>query len=249
MGFAEIRVDKLIGEASGLSTLVIVAAFAVHGFVFLVLWVWARRDLRAIASSLFDFTRKLRNQSLLDRHAHLSDQIDAFLADVNDVLDDPSRQEDRAALLDRMNLLDEKRRYLNSMFFETVYNITRTMIEAYPLAGVLGTILAIGAALEIDAGANQAVSVSSIVSRFGEAIWSTFAGLMAAILLMFVNSMFETGFERLSENRRHVRDTIARAKRELSLHTMGDRRPFAEGPRSKAAAPAAGMGEKEGGAT
>ncbi len=237
MAFAEVDFDALIGQVSGLSTLIIVAAFAVHGFVFLLLWVWARRDLRAIASSLFDFTRRIKNQSLLDSHAPLSDQIDAFLADVNDVLDDPSRQEDRAALLERMNLLDEKRRYLNSMFFATVYNITRTMVEAYPLAGVLGTILAIGAALEVDA-ANQAVSVSSIVGRFGEAIWSTFAGLTAAILLMFVNSMFETGFERLSENRRHVRETIARAKRELSLHTSTERKSSAAGNRASQPVPA-----------
>ena len=173
MAFAEIKWDDLIGEISGLSTLIIVAAFAFHVFMFFVLWIWAKRDLRAIATSLYDFTRRLKNQSLLEQRAHLSVQIEAFIADVNDVLDDPSRQEDRKTLLDRMRVLDEKRRYLNSMFFETVYNITRTMIEAYPLAGVLGTILAIGAALEVDAG-NQAVSVSTIVGRFGEAIWSTF---------------------------------------------------------------------------
>ena len=231
MAFSEFQLGELLGFVSRLSTPVIVGAFVVHMFVFLVLWVWARRDLRAIASALFDFTRRLSNQSLLDRHAHLSDQIDAFLADVNDVLDDPSRHADRAALLERMRLLDEKRRYLNSMFFETVYNITRTMIEAYPLAGVLGTILAIGAALQMDAAADRAVSVSAIVSRFGEAIWSTFAGLIAAIVLMFLNSVFETGFERLSENRRHVRETTARAKRELSLHTA------AAAARETAAAP------------
>ncbi len=218
MAFAEFKLDDLIGQISGLSTMIIVGAFVLHVFTFFVLWIWARRDLRAIATSLYDFTRRLKNQSLLDQRAHLSVQIEAFLADVNDVLDDPARQEDRTALLDRMRVLDEKRRYLNSMFFETVYNITRTMIEAYPLAGVLGTILAIGAALQSDA-ANQAVSVSTIVGRFGEAIWSTFAGLMAAILLMFLNSMVETAFERLTESRGHVRETIARAKRELSLHT------------------------------
>lgn len=209
----------LLRQLSGLSTTIILCALAVHLFVFFVLWIWARRDLRNIASSMYDFTRRLKNQSLLDSSAHLSDQIDAFLADVNDVLEDPSRGEDREVLLSRMRVLDEKRRYLNSMFFETVYNITRTMIEAYPLAGVLGTILAIGAALQSDAAANQAVTVSSIVGRFGDAIWSTFAGLMAAILLMFVNSMVETSFERLGENRRHVRETIARAKRELAMHT------------------------------
>jgi biopolymer transport protein ExbB len=130
-------------------------------------------------------------------------------------------------------VLDEKRRYLNSMFFETVYNITRTMIEAYPLAGVLGTILAIGAALQTGAAADQGVTVAAIVGRFGDAIWSTFAGLMAAILLMFLNSIVETGFERLGENRRHVRETIARAKRELAMHTATLAPPSSAGRTSK----------------
>jgi len=216
-----LQLTDLLRQLSGLSTTIILCALAVHLFVFFLLWIWARRDLRNIASSMHDFTRRLRNQSLLDSSAHLSDQIDAFLADVNDVLEDPTRKEDREVLLSRMQVLDEKRRYLNSMFFETVYNITRTMIEAYPLAGVLGTMLAIGAALQTDA-ADQAVTVAAIVGRFGDAIWSTFAGLSAAILLMFLNSIVETGFERLGENRRHVRETIARAKRELALSTPGD---------------------------
>ena len=217
-----VNLTALLRTMSGLSTTVILVALGIHLFVFFILWVWARRGLDGISSALADFTRGLKNQSRLDRTAHLSDQIDAFLADVNDVLEDTTRSEDRAALLGRMKVLDEKRRYLNSMFFETVYNITRTMIEAYPLAGVLGTILAIGAALQTDSAAQQAVTVSAIVGRFGDAIWSTFAGLIAAILLMFVNSMVETGFERLTENRRHVRETIARAKRELAVHVITD---------------------------
>ena len=215
--------ELLLERLSAFSTMVIVAAFAVHVFAILVLYVWAKRDLRNIASCLFDFTRGLSHQSVLDSSTHLSDQIDAFLADVNDVLDDPTRQHDRGTLLDRMRILDEKRRYLNSMFFETAYNIARTMIEAYPLAGVLGTILAIGSALQQDAGSSQQVGVSAIVGHFGDAIWSTFAGLVAAILLMFLNSMIETGFGRLAENRRHVRETVARVKRELSLATQASK--------------------------
>lgn len=207
----------LLERLSAVSTTVIVAAFAVHLCGMVVLYLWAKRDLRNIASYLFDFTRGLSHQSVLDSTVHLSDQIDAFLADVNDVLDDPTRQADRQTLLRRMRILDEKRRYLDSMVFETAYNIARSMIEAYPLAGVLGTILAIGSALQLDAGAQSQVGVNTIVSRFGDAIWSTFAGLVAAIVLMFINSAVETGFGRLSENRRHVRETVARAKRELSL--------------------------------
>lgn len=209
--------NGLLQNISSLSTFIIGAACCVHLFLFFVLWIWSRRDLRTIASALFDFTRGVKNQSLLDSTAHLSDQIDAFLSDVNDVLDDPGRKTDRKALLDRMQVLDEKRRYLNSMFFETVYNMARTMIEAYPLAGVLGTILAIGAALQADAAREASTSVGMILGRFGDAIWSTAAGLLAAMILMFLNSCLEPPFGRLSENRRHVRETVARVKRELSV--------------------------------
>lgn len=211
----------LIDQLSGLSTYLIASLCAAHVLLFLALSGWARRDLRQIATSLDDFTRGLKHRSLLGSTAHLSDQIDAFIADINEVLNDESRQSDRKSLLDRMNILDEKRRYLSSMFFQTSYNMCRTMVEAYPLAGVLGTILAIGAAMQTRAGQAATNTVSVIVERFGDAIWSTFAGLVAAILLMFLNSLVEPKFQRLSENRDHVQDMVAKAKRELSL-TAGD---------------------------
>ena len=212
--------SELIDRLSALSTFAISVACAVHIVFFIFLWTWARRDLRNIASSLADFTRELRHRSILDSTSHLSDQIEAFLADVNEVLSDESRKQERESLLRRMNILDEKRKYLHSVFFETCYNLGRTMIEAYPLAGILGTILAIGAALQVDS-AEAGIGVNVIVRKFGDAIWSTFAGLTAAILLMFLNSLMEPTFNRLSENRVHVRDTIAHAKRELSMHAAG----------------------------
>ncbi len=207
----------LLEQLSGMSTFIIVGCCAAHLFAFFVLWIWSGRDLRRIVSSLDEFTRGLRHRSVLDKNSHYSDQIEAFIADINDVLADENRAEDRKSCLLRMNILDERRGYLDSMSFTTSYNIARTMIEAYPLAGVLGTILAIGAALQSDKAADAAVTLSGIVSRFGDAIWSTFAGLTAAIVLMFINSMLEPKFQRLSANRDHVRDLIARAKRELAL--------------------------------
>ncbi len=207
---------NLLTDLSGLSTSIIVICCVLHVVAFILLWLWWRRDLRLIASTLDDFSRGLKHRSILDATSHLSDQIEAFLADVNEALDNPSRQDDRKLLLDRINILDEKRRYLSSLSFETCYHMARTMIEAYPLAGVLGTILAIGAALNSGPGAGD---VNAIVGRFGDAIWSTFAGLSAAILLMFLNSWMETSFARLAENRLHVREMISHAKRELSLGT------------------------------
>jgi biopolymer transport protein ExbB/TolQ len=151
----------------------------------------------------------------MDFHAHLSDQIEAFLADIHEVLAQPSESTERQQLSHRVKILDERRDYLHSLRFETLWNVARTMIEAYPLAGVLGTILAIGSALAV----GDEASVGVIVSRFGEAIWSTFAGLAAAITLMMVGSFVEPGFARLSENRLHVREMAAKAKRELASNT------------------------------
>ncbi len=209
--------SSLLNQLSGLSTLIIAMAFAAHLLLFLMLRAWARRDLRGIVGTLDDFTRGLSHRSVLDRRGHLTEQVDAFLADVNDVLNHPEKSTSRQALLQRINVLDERRDYLQSMFFETVYNLARNMIDAYPLMGVLGTILAIGAGLQEPAVAGGSGGVEVIVSRFGEAIWSTFAGLVAGILLMLVNSLLEPSFLRLSENRGHVRDMVARVKRELVL--------------------------------
>lgn len=207
----------LLQYISGLSTPAILCAAVFHLFVFFCLWLWYRRDLKVIASTLEDFTREIKFRSVMGRTAPLSNQIDAFVADIQDVLSDPKRTEDRDSLLLRLSILDEKRRYLDSLSFETVSNMARTMIEAYPLAGVLGTILAIGSALQQGSDASAVQSMNSIVSRFGDAIWSTFAGLCGAMLLMFINSLLETRFDRLTNSRVHVRDVVARAKRELGL--------------------------------
>jgi biopolymer transport protein ExbB len=208
----------LLQQVSALTTPVIAGAALLHGLLFLWLYAWSRRDLRRLANDFDSFTRGLKHRSLFERGTNLSDQLDAFLADIRDVLNDPRRSAERKALADRMHILDEKRRYLHSHSFETAYNICRTMIEAYPLAGVLGTILAIGAALQLPAE-DGGTAVNAIVKYFGDAIWSTFAGLVAAIILMFFNSAVETRFRRLGENRLQVRETVARAKRELSLST------------------------------
>lgn len=205
-------------SVSSVMALAIAGAAVLHLCAYVVLWVWYRRDLRGIAGCLDDFTRGLQHRSVLGRSSPLINQIDAFVADISDVISDPSRRQDRQACLQRMHILDERRSYLDSLSFETAGNVTRTMIEAYPLAGVLGTILAIGSALQQpEEAAALANTMSGIVSRFGDAIWSTFSGLFAAILLMFVNSLLETRFERLTQSRAHVRDVVAGAKRELAM--------------------------------
>jgi biopolymer transport protein ExbB/TolQ len=208
----------LLDQLSELSTIVIFTLAGAHFLMFLILRIWVNRDIQELASVLEDFTNGISHRSRMDSSEHVADQIDAFLADVKDILDNPDRTADRLILADRMRIIDEKRRYLSSMSFMTMYNMARTMIEAYPLAGVLGTILAIGAALQFQS-TGQEVTVNVIVARFGDAIWSTFAGLIVAISLMFINSLFEPTVIRLMEIRQQVREMISRIKRELVFTT------------------------------
>jgi biopolymer transport protein ExbB len=207
---------ELLNRLSALAMPVIAVVALIHLLLFFWLMSWARRDLRRMAADFDQFTRELKYRSILERGSNLSDQIDAFLADIKDVLDDPSKTAERQNLWLRMKILDEERRYLQSQSFETWYTICRTMIEAYPLAGVLGTVLAIGAGLQ-SGQANAQQTVADIVRNFGEAIWATFIGLFSAMTLMFINSIVETKFRRLAENRLHVREIVARTKRELSI--------------------------------
>ena len=206
----------LLNRLSGLAAPIIAIVAALHLLAFFWLMGWARRDLRRMAADFDQFTRELKYRSILERGSNLSDQIDAFLADIKDVLDDPSKSAERQNLWQRMKILDEERRYLQSQSFETWYTVCRTMIEAYPLAGVLGTVLAIGAGLQ-SGQSNAQQTIADIVRNFGDSIWSTFIGLFSAMVLMFVNSIVETKFRRLTENRLHVRETVARTKRELSI--------------------------------
>lgn len=202
----------LLEQVSQLSTYVIGVLAILHVLAFAWLAGWARRDRHRIAQTLTRFTEGLPNRSQMDWGSHPSDRIEGFLADIDDVLAEPEGSANRRVLRQRMQILDERRDYLQSLRFDTVWNVARTMIEAYPLAGVLGTICAIGAAL----AGGESTTVATIVQRFGDAIWSTFAGLAAAIGLMLIHSFLEPGFARLSENRGHVRETVAKAKRELT---------------------------------
>lgn len=202
---------------SSLSTPVIVGFAVLHLLYFVYLRFWCSRDLRILAATLDDYTRTLRYRSILDRATPLPTQIDAFVQDVNEVLSDPLRAEDRSQCLLRMQVLDEKRSYLDSLKFETAAHTARTMIEAYPLSGVLGTVLAIGSALQADASGVSRASVNLVMERFGDSIWSTFAGLFASVILMLVSSLQEVRFARLTECRAGIREMISRAKRELRI--------------------------------
>ena len=194
---------------------IIVGLALAHAGLFCWLRSTAKKNYDSLYQLLKKFTGKLTHQSELDQDVHIADKIEAFIADIRDfVVRDPD-DDQRKALRDRINTLDENRAYLNSMTFEKYANVSRTVIEVYPLLGIFGTILAVGTALPaIESQQDAAMTV--IMSRFGAAIWSTVWGLGAAMILMAINSWLEPDWSRLVEIRASVREVVAQAKRELT---------------------------------
>ena len=132
-------VTDLLERASELSTVAIAVLFAAHLFCFWVLAAWCGGSLRKLAATLESFTRGLRHRSVVGTSKALPDQINAFLADVADALDAPpgdaAAAVDRAALRERIETLDESRRYLPGLSFEAAASTAPHDGRGLPAAG------------------------------------------------------------------------------------------------------------------
>lgn len=58
--------NTILSALAELSTWLIAVAACLHLGVFLLLWGWAKRDMRVLAGTLQDYTRDLRQRSVLD---------------------------------------------------------------------------------------------------------------------------------------------------------------------------------------
>lgn len=187
------------------------------GHLLLFARLWRARRLQAIwlADHLENLLQGLSSRSDRDPYLTVDERIDSFLANVREVLDDPSRAADRRILHDQIVMKDETKKYLRGSRFETLYSVARTSIEMYPLLGIMGTVLAIGLALNAPSTGDAAFASERIVRNFAGSIWATLAGIGCGIVLLLVNSVVEPGFQRLLEHRWEVREVISAAKTQL----------------------------------
>jgi biopolymer transport protein ExbB/TolQ len=209
-----------------------------HLLAFVALYLWRAHQVRELRMFLSNLVRGFTQRSdlgLLD----VDDEINSFVTDVGQVLADPQRRNDRTALKQRLEIKDEIRPYLKTVRTETFYNVARTGIEAYPLLGILCTILAMGVGMNAAPPAAEnaaaptgvvappaptvdpapAANTVQIVRAFRAAIWSTAAGLIVAIVLMIVNALVGPSLDRLQEHRQQVREMIFSARKHLGIET------------------------------
>jgi hypothetical protein len=253
------NVSSILQWLSENASLIICVAAVIHFAVFGLLRFWWSRALKKLQDFLESLLRNIPGTSDRRRDADLDDQIENFLQDVRAILTQDHFQQERAMILTRVLAKKEQRPYLRAKWFERWYNVARAAVEAYPLAGILGTILAMAVSLApaqapetatargtLDNAAAvareggepamtsaEATAVAGIVTNFRSAIWSTFWGLLFAILFMGVNAWYEPSFMRLVEYRTAVREAIREAERSMVIAPAeGETRGAAEGESS-----------------
>jgi hypothetical protein len=226
------------------ASLLICCFAAVHFLVLLVLRIWWGRTLVTLQDYLRSLLANIKGTSDPRSIGDLDDQIEAFLQDVRAILTQEHFRHERDEIRTRVIAKKEQRPYLRAKAFERWYSVARAAVEIYPLAGILGTILAMAVSLApggqpettaASAAANTAAvagadqragtnntdeaaaegAIAGIVTNFRSAIWSTFFGLLFAIAFMGVTAWYEPSFVRLVEYRAAVREAIREAERSM----------------------------------
>lgn len=228
--------------------------FGLHVVFFLGLVVSRRRQIRRLASHLEDILGPKFRRISHDPDRTIDEVIDGFFLDIQDVISHPEADADARELSRRLVTKDEARKYLKRMSFETIYSCVRAGIEAWPLLGILGTVIAIGLGLNVAAAEKEAVQsagvaatapiapgaqppapprsieegpTGAIVRNFRLAIGSTILGLTFGVGFMLFNAWVEPSFERLIEHRKSIRGAVRTAKNVL-FGAPGARRPDAD---------------------
>lgn len=275
-------VSSVLSWLAANASVLICGLAAAHLLLFFVLRIWWTGALRKLQDFLEALLRNIPGTSDRRRDSDLDEQIEDFLQDVRAILTQDHFRKERHLILTRVIAKKENRPYLKAKGFERWYNVARSAVEIYPLAGILGTILAMAVSLspaegpratagdpsaaaaaagavdgeESDAAATsngggetrreageserereggpppvpaEENAVASIVTNFRSAIWSTFWGLLFAILFMGINAWYEPSFARLIEYRTAVREAVREAERGIVLAPDHPAQPAAEG--------------------
>lgn len=196
------------------SATVLTWIIAVAGIVWLVAYpaiglVWRRMLVRRLAAELEKITRPLPHG--VDGSLSAQARTEAYLLQLREALDDPAGAGRRRALAAQLYVHDENRleRRRSFRWFAAWWHFFRNTVEAFPAAGILGTVLALAAASQ--AGSDM----TAITAQFGGAVWSTVWGIAYGIVLLGLGSVFDTACDGLVEVQKEYRATISALKRSL----------------------------------
>jgi biopolymer transport protein ExbB/TolQ len=121
----------------------------------------------------------------------------------NKIQDSPERRED---FLKNANKISQRPLYARHYQIEIYASIMSTLVQVFPLLGILGTILAIAQTAFQSGGS---IDVSSLSNAFVLAMDTTILGITFSILFMVVESALQPKIERVINESNNYKKIIA----------------------------------------
>ena len=180
---------------------IILAVAVFETGLFIILYRMASSNTHQLCDSLRNMLRGIKDPPEQDRSRIIHDEIVALL-DCAESLRKTS-VEDFKRLLSNVRSQDARKIDLKSYRIESWGNVANAIVQAFPLLGIFGTILAIGQSLQGSEG-----DVSVIMVAFTNAVNTTILGLVFAIIYMIVDAFFQAKAGRLKNELNKYRDVI-----------------------------------------
>ena len=193
------------------------AVLNVIGWVYLV--QTASRSSKQMYAWLHNLVGPFSRRRDVEPDSHQLDSIDAFLNDVRDVVEHPQDEQELRSLQQRITIRGETHPHGLSHMFEQIYGLCRASIEAFPLLGILGTVLAIASGMQATSDGETASQITQVVKNFGESVYCTAWGILFAIVFSFINGWFEPDFHRVVSHSHTLEDLVLAVKKKVGLAT------------------------------
>lgn len=189
---------------------IILAVAVFETVLFIILYKMTSSNTHQLCDSLRNMLRGVKDPPEQDRSRIIHDEIVALL-DCAESLRKTSA-EDFKRLLSNIRNQDARKIDVKSYRIDSWSNVANAIVQAFPLLGIFGTILAIGQSLQASEG-----DVSVIMAAFTNAVNTTILGLVFAVIYMIVDAFFQAKAGRLKNELNKYRDVIKHYQHEAEL--------------------------------
>ena len=184
-------------------TIIFIFVFAEIYLVIAVHYMLKKHE-RALSDVVDNLVKGFPDAPDKDSNQHTHEKIQAALQFIrNKIASDSQYKDDFCKNAQKIN---ERPFYGRHYKIETHASIMSTIVQVFPLLGILGTILAI-AQTAFQEGSQ--IDVSSLSNAFVLAMDTTILGISFSILFMMIESGFQSKIERVIHERKEYRKILS----------------------------------------
>lgn len=184
--------------------LIIFLFAAIQVYLISAIFYMLKKHERTLSDVVDNLVKGFPDAPDKDSNQHVHEKIQAALMYVNNKI--ARNPEVREQFYKNAEKVTQRPFYSRHYHIETHASVMSTLVQVFPLLGILGTILAI-AQTAFQEGAN--IDVSSLSNAFVLAMDTTILGISLAILFMVIESAFHSKIERVIHESQEYRRILS----------------------------------------